>query len=235
MKTRHAHSTDQGFTLIELLVVISIISLLIAILLPALGAARKRSNQIKCASTIKHVGNAIMMYSMDFGDWIPNGTPVDVSDRWYIALPRLNYLNGDKAMICPEGQDYKSTDYDSHDYRTNIGINNCLSSGIPSGDSSVKQRRFRDVQETLKGPTRTPLCMDASNNNWINHMYSYAGTNLYTDATPPANIASRHIGSANILFADMHAKSIEGPFAPTYTNVRWLNPDTLANPDYIRY
>ena len=64
MKNTHA------FTLIELLVVISIISLLISILLPALGAARKQAQAIACGNNLRQIGIAIECYKSDYGHYL---------------------------------------------------------------------------------------------------------------------------------------------------------------------
>jgi prepilin-type N-terminal cleavage/methylation domain-containing protein len=73
-------TSRHGFTLIELLVVISIVSLLMAILLPALAKARERSRQIKCASTLHSLGLAQNLYAMDYKWFI--APELEVAQTW---------------------------------------------------------------------------------------------------------------------------------------------------------
>lgn len=63
----------KGFTLIELLVVVAIIALLIAILLPSLGAARDRARTTVCLANLKALGQAnCLYYSLENGVITPS-------------------------------------------------------------------------------------------------------------------------------------------------------------------
>ncbi|MBL8879218.1 MAG: prepilin-type N-terminal cleavage/methylation domain-containing protein [Phycisphaerales bacterium] len=61
----------RAFSLVELLVVVSVISLLIAILLPSLKRARDQSRMTVCLSNMKSQGSAVLMYAQDHTGSLP--------------------------------------------------------------------------------------------------------------------------------------------------------------------
>jgi len=101
IRKQHTENTGpsrrHAFTLIELLVVISIIALLVGILLPALGAARRTALAAVCMSNVRQMGTAQMAYASSNKEMLPAG------HRWETANRRISwqaatyiFLTGDK-------------------------------------------------------------------------------------------------------------------------------------------
>jgi prepilin-type N-terminal cleavage/methylation domain-containing protein/prepilin-type processing-associated H-X9-DG protein len=97
----------HGFTLVELLVVIGIISVLIAMLLPALNKARESAKQVSCASNLRQIGMAAQMYANENHGWLPYAEYTS-SIKWYTVLEpylknKTRVTGG--AWTCPSTQD----------------------------------------------------------------------------------------------------------------------------------
>ncbi len=178
----------RGFTLVELLVVISIISLLLAVLMPALSKAREAGRSVVCNSNVKQIGLALTMYADDWDDWYPCASMrLDWADRdpagWMVQL--YPFLEEKEIYRCPNKPNKKS------DYSYFLGARAAY---IYAGGTfaSVDRRKIRYPQMfVLGGDTDYPFVEpDCDKDDYTQNCLGY----------------SVHSKGQCILFADGHTK-----------------------------
>src|SRR5262245_27142112 len=90
--SRRPRRPRRGFTLIEVLVVIAIIGILIALLLPAVQAAREAARRMQCSNNLKQIGLAVHGYHDAIGSLPPGYDFYDAWQEWSPSTMLLPYL-----------------------------------------------------------------------------------------------------------------------------------------------
>ena len=235
----------RAFTLIELLVVIGIISVLMAILLPALSVARENAKSLACLSNLRQLSLAAQMYCDRYRGSFPiayyddNGSPLHTSFAWdfnsirdlttgaLTTEPGLLWQGDTSAKVqqCPsfDGASNTSGDpYTGYNYNTSyIGHGQYEDIIDPAKAAQVRYSSrcalFGDGQYTAGADKfmRAPLPNPGD--------ASFSGRSSGTQGF-------RHRGRTNVVFCDGHAESLLDRHTQT---VAWDIPNIAAGTGFL--
>jgi prepilin-type N-terminal cleavage/methylation domain-containing protein/prepilin-type processing-associated H-X9-DG protein len=188
---RHGHGTPghcsarAGFSLIELITVVAIFSVLAALLLPAVQAARERARMMQCRNNLHNLGVACLNFEETFG-YLPRNTirprgttsiggqPRGNWSKWeagsyetwtrqimpFVERPRARVQDVVPVLACPSdprGPTYRVPQYGFTWYAGVYSNRHTLNNGAIIDDSDLQTKLTIPLQEIADGASHTIL------------------------------------------------------------------------------
>jgi prepilin-type processing-associated H-X9-DG protein/prepilin-type N-terminal cleavage/methylation domain-containing protein len=225
-----AYCRRGAFTLVELLVVISVLGVLLALLLPVLGAAKSEARRVECSANLGQVNLGMRQYSLDNDGRIIAAreilfapTAEEAMSVWHVSLvPYVgggevrNMLGDDYPEIwyCPEDRDPYPLGYHRcpHKGMTSYGLNGYYGDDEGGGEElrygPGGGYRFSDVR-------RGSGCMLMMETSYSGIVYDVeeaglAAAGVRADGHHRMTSGFYHRGRMNVLYVDGHVESLAG-------------------------
>lgn len=215
----------QAFTLVELMAVIGIVAVLIAMLLPALTAAREQARVIACASNLRTIGQACFLYSAENQGTLPipigggplSNTPVSAilftPDNGYFGTmdftlgTMIAYLPGSaqtrqRLFLCPDDEAPQFAGYALTPFVPAVSRNFSYVFSPDMAGSSRTSQIWTGIRVTrIRQPSHKLMVQEQA-------MSPYENEDAVLGPTPPRLIllGTRHNGRSNQCFADGHVE-----------------------------
>ncbi len=214
-------AAKDAFTLIELLVVISIISLLMGILLPALSRVRQQAKKIMCLSNMRQMGIALNAYLIDSDYRLPPSSCREKDPHEYWLYILTNYVEESLLFRCPEDKAKNFMDWQNppEDDWKQYRWSSYASNGFFDNPAYSSYR-------TITGMRRPGQCIfvcelqSGSSNDGVDHVHPDMWES--PDGLQAQVAWNRHNDKSNYLFVDGHAAS-------HLWNETWYYPDPKIN------
>jgi prepilin-type N-terminal cleavage/methylation domain-containing protein len=186
MKPRCSNQRTKALTLVEVLVVITVLAVLVAIILPGLAAAKRKSSRLGCVSNLKEIGLAYLEWPGDNGDKYPmeisvtNGGSMELVVTGNVLTTFLvmsNELSTPKILHCPEDTEHIKTNSFAVLASSNISYfigadvtNGAAPQAILSGDDNFEIGGVPVKFGLLELSTGTPISWTAARHKFVGNL-----------------------------------------------------------------